>query len=139
MKNKIPKRDARRLNAQALSRSLRRRYFYSIENAGLRAGLTRTQSYEAARTGIIPTERYGRRLLVRRRIWDQKVRRLLRGSKLPRRRASESMRLLSRRTLIPPQAGRRACRTPVKLAARGRKKSRRHRRGARRDRATRCR
>jgi hypothetical protein len=134
MKQMIPRRGGRRLNAQVLSRTLRRRSFYSIEKAGLKAGLTRTRSYEAARTGIIPTERYGRRLLVRRRVWDRRIRELLRGSKLSRRRTSEGKRLRCRRKLVSEQVGRRACRKPVKLPLPSRKKTRRPRPGARRDR-----
>jgi hypothetical protein len=68
-----------RLPPEVVSRLLRWRHFYSIENAGLKIGLSRTQAYVAARAGIIPTERYGKLLLVRRAVWDRKVKQLLRG------------------------------------------------------------
>jgi hypothetical protein len=65
---------------EVASRILRRRYFYLIEEAGKKIGLTRTPAYVAARTGMIPTERYGKLLLVRKTIWDAEVRRLKRGN-----------------------------------------------------------
>ena len=61
-----------RVPPEVASRILRLRYFYSIENAGLKLGLSRTQAYVAAREGIIPTERYGKLLLVRRAVWVQR-------------------------------------------------------------------
>ena len=71
-----------RVPPEVASRILRLRYFYSIENAGLKLGLSRTQAYVAAREGIIPTERYGKLLLVRRALWDRKLKQLRRGHKL---------------------------------------------------------
>lgn len=69
----------RKLPPEVASRILRLRYFYSIENAGLKLGLSRSQAYIAARAGIIPTERYGKLLLVRRALWDRKLKQLRRG------------------------------------------------------------
>jgi hypothetical protein len=99
MKVQLRRRKKRFMDAHILSRKLRRNHFYSVESAGRQAGLGRTQSYLAARRGIIPTKRYGRRLLVRRRIWDREVRRLLRASDGPRRRTASSR---VRRPLGPP-------------------------------------
>ena len=62
---------------KALSRTLRQRHYYRVPGAGAKIGLKRTQSYEAAWAGEIPTERMGKFLLVPRRLWDRKVKRLL--------------------------------------------------------------
>jgi hypothetical protein len=66
--------------AEVSSTFLRRRYFYSVEDAGAKVGLSRTQAYRAVDAGAIPTERYGRYLLVRKSVWDMEVRRLKRGN-----------------------------------------------------------
>jgi len=66
--------------AEVSSLVLRRRHFYDVESAGLKVGLSRTQAYRAVDTGAIPVERYGRFLLVRKKIWNAEVRRLKRGS-----------------------------------------------------------
>jgi hypothetical protein len=71
-----------RLPAEVASRVLRRLYFYRVEDAGVKLGLSRSQAYIAARNGIIPTERYGKLLLVPRQRWDRVAKRLLRGPKL---------------------------------------------------------
>jgi hypothetical protein len=62
---------------KALSRTLRQRHYYPVPSAGAKIGLKRTQSYEAAWAGEIPTERVGKFLLVPRARWDRKVKRLL--------------------------------------------------------------
>jgi hypothetical protein len=75
---------------EVASRILRPRYFYTVGVAGLQVGYSRTQAYRAARAGIIPTERYGKLLLVPKQKWDRKVKRLLRGPKSRRKRAREA-------------------------------------------------
>jgi hypothetical protein len=65
--------------AEVSSVPLRRRYFYSVEDAGAKLGMSRTTAYRAMNAGAIPTERYGRFLLVRKSVWDAEVRRLKRG------------------------------------------------------------
>jgi hypothetical protein len=65
--------------AEVQSLPLRRKYFYKVEQAGAQVRLSRTQAYRAADAGAIPTERYGRLLLVRKTVWDAEVRRLKRG------------------------------------------------------------
>ena len=62
---------------RALSRKVRDKFYYSIPAAGAQVGLKRTQSYEAAEEGVIPTERYGKLLLVPKQHWDKQVKRLL--------------------------------------------------------------
>jgi hypothetical protein len=73
-------RQSERWPIEVLSRALRLRTFYTVEDAGARIGLARTPSYRAAAAGLIPTERYGRLLLVRRTVWDAEVKRLRRGA-----------------------------------------------------------
>jgi hypothetical protein len=85
---------SKRMPAEVVSRILREQTFYTVEDAGRQLGLTRTPAYLAAAEGVIPTERYGKRLLVRRALWDEKVKRLYeaaRGSK--RRPASKPSRV----------------------------------------------
>lgn len=72
---KRPKVRAKRLGL--LHRILKRRQYYSIAEAGEKIDLNRAQSYKAARLGEIPVEQQGRLMLVPRRAWDAKVRRLL--------------------------------------------------------------
>jgi hypothetical protein len=67
------------VRAETISRMVRARFYYKVEQAGALIGLGRSQSYRAAQLGHIPTERDGKLLLVPRRIWDRKVKRLLRG------------------------------------------------------------
>ena len=68
------------MRAETISRRVRRRSYYSIEDAGALVGLGRTMAYHAAKQGLIPTERDGRLLLVPRASWDRKAKRLLRGN-----------------------------------------------------------
>lgn len=70
------KRSKKRLPAEVASRVLRQRAFYMVEVAGAKIGLGRTGSYRAAAEGIIPTERHGKFLLVRKLVWDAEVKRL---------------------------------------------------------------
>ena len=77
---------SKQLPPEVVSRVLRERTFYSVEVAGRQIGLSRTPAYLAAREGVIPTERYGRRLLVRRMLWDAKVRELYAAARGLRRR-----------------------------------------------------
>jgi hypothetical protein len=65
-----------------ISRKVRRRFYYSVPEAGGKVGLRRSQSYLAAAAGQIPTERDGKFLLVPRKPWDREVKRLLRGNAL---------------------------------------------------------
>jgi hypothetical protein len=70
-----PRMRARR--PEIISREVRKRFYYSIPEAGRLVGLGRTQSYRAADLGQIPTEKHGKFLLVPRGVWDREVRRLL--------------------------------------------------------------
>jgi hypothetical protein len=72
------------MSLTTISRLLRLRYYYMVPQAGAMIGLGRTSSYDAAETGLIPTEEVGRLKLVPRRKWDARVRQLLRSpSQLP--------------------------------------------------------
>jgi hypothetical protein len=63
---------------RALSRKARDRFYYKIPDAGAQIGLGRTMSYAAVGEGLIPVERVGAKLLlVPRRPWDKRVKRLL--------------------------------------------------------------
>ena len=66
------------MRAETMSRKLRQLNYYTVPDAGSQVWLKRTQSYEAAEAGVIPTERHGKLLLVPRKPWDRKVKRLLR-------------------------------------------------------------
>jgi hypothetical protein len=66
------------MRVESISRKVRRRFYYSVPEAGRKVGLARSQSYLAAAAGQIPTERDGKFLLVPRKPWDREVRRLLR-------------------------------------------------------------
>jgi len=77
------------MRLEAISGKLRRRFYYTVPGAGGMIGLGRSQSYEAAEAGQIPTERIGKFLLVPRKPWDRKVKRLLGGRKQqPKREAA---------------------------------------------------
>ena len=67
-----------------LSRKLRERFYYLVPAAGAQVGWGRSDSYRAAERGDIPTERDGRFLLVPRKQWDRKKKRILRGPSFPR-------------------------------------------------------
>jgi hypothetical protein len=69
------------MRSEVISRTVRRRFYYSIEDAGALVGLGRSQSYRAAELGQIPTERAGKFLLVPKKPWDREVKRLMRGPK----------------------------------------------------------
>ena len=73
-----------------MSRKLRQRFYYKVEIAGAKAGLSRSESYRAAWRGDIPVERFGRLLLVPRKQWDREVKRLLRGQRAKSRRYHKS-------------------------------------------------
>lgn len=79
---------SKRTPAEVVSRILREQTFYTIPAAGRQIGLTRTPAYLAAAEGVIPTEKYGKRLLVRRAIWDEKVKRLYAAARGSKRRAA---------------------------------------------------
>jgi hypothetical protein len=67
---------------RALTLKARGKAYYTVAEAGARVGLGRTQSYVAADEGLIPTERHGEKLLlVPKRPWDRRVRRLLKPKK----------------------------------------------------------
>jgi hypothetical protein len=67
------------IRAETISRKVRQRFFYKVEEAGALIGLGRSQSYRAAELGQIPIERAGKLLLVPRQAWDRKVKRLMGG------------------------------------------------------------
>jgi excisionase family DNA binding protein len=74
-----------------LSRKIRRRHFYSVEQAGKQVGQSRAEAYRAAARGEIPTERDGRLLLVPKARWDRIRERILRGPlPKPRRKGAPS-------------------------------------------------
>jgi hypothetical protein len=62
-----------------LGRKLRRRLFYTVPDAGRLLGWSRSESYRRAQSGDIPVETDGGLLLVPRKEWNRRVRRLLRG------------------------------------------------------------
>ena len=68
------------MRVESISRKVRRRFYYSVPEAGRKIGLKRSQSYRKAELGQIPAERDGKFLLVPREPWDREVKRLLRGS-----------------------------------------------------------
>ena len=63
-----------------LSRKLRKRFYYSIPEAGAQVGFSRAESYRAAERGDIPTEKDGRLRPVPRKLWDRIRKQILRGS-----------------------------------------------------------
>ena len=65
------------MRLETMSRKLRRLSYYTVPEAGAQVHLKRSQSYRAAEAGVIPVERDGKFLLVPRRRWDRKVKRLL--------------------------------------------------------------
>lgn len=67
------------MRAEVISRAIRDKFYYTVEAAGARVGLSRAQSYRAVELGQIPAERHGKFLLVPRKRWDAEVKRLLRG------------------------------------------------------------
>jgi hypothetical protein len=69
------------MRAQTISREVRKRFYYSIPEAGAKVGLGRTQSYEAAKLGRIPTQPAGKFQLVPRQLWDRQVKSLLGGAR----------------------------------------------------------
>ncbi|ODM70501.1 hypothetical protein [Bradyrhizobium elkanii] len=66
-----------------LSPKLRARFFYSIPDAGLKVGWTRSEAYRAADEGDLPNERHGKHRLVRKSVWDPMVKRLLKEGPSP--------------------------------------------------------
>jgi hypothetical protein len=62
-----------------LSRELRRKLYYSVPAAGARVGWSRSESYRQAAAGNLPVENDGGLLLVKKRVWDRRVRKQLRG------------------------------------------------------------
>ncbi len=67
------------VRTETISRKVRERFYYSVEQAGALVGLGRSASYRAAELGQMPIERAGKFLLVPRQAWDRKVKHLLRG------------------------------------------------------------
>jgi hypothetical protein len=65
------------IRVESLSRHVRRARYYLVPEAGAKVKLGRSQSYEAARAGAIPTEQHGKFLLVPRQLWDRRVKQLL--------------------------------------------------------------
>jgi hypothetical protein len=62
-----------------LGRELRRRHFYSVEAAGAKVGWSRSEAYRQCARGNVPVVADGGLLLVPKRIWDRRVRKLVRG------------------------------------------------------------
>jgi hypothetical protein len=69
------------IRAEAISRRVRRARYYLVPEAGAKVELGRSQSYEAAKAGAIPTEQHGKFLLVPKGVWDRRVRQLLKSKK----------------------------------------------------------
>jgi hypothetical protein len=69
--------------AMRLSKTLRRRHFYSVPAAGKQVGHSRAEAYRAAQRGDIPTIKDGRFLLVPRKQWNRIKEQILHGL-LPR-------------------------------------------------------
>jgi hypothetical protein len=63
-----------------ISPRVRKGLYYSVPHAGAQVGWGRSQAYAAAATGAIPVKREGKLLLVPRKIWDRRVRQMLRGA-----------------------------------------------------------
>src|SRR5689334_20962434 len=61
------------------SPAIRRKFFYSVAEAGAQVHLSRSGSYRAVKRGEIPVERDGKFWLVPRQKWDRRVERLQRG------------------------------------------------------------
>lgn len=80
----------RSMQPEVISRAIREKFFYRVEAAGMRIGLSRAQSYRAVELGQIPAERHGKFLLVPRRRWDAEVKRLMRGPRAKSRRSQKS-------------------------------------------------
>lgn len=74
------------MRAEVISRAIRDKFFYTVEAAGSRIGLSRAQAYRAVALKQIPAERHGKFLLVPRKRWDAEVKRLLRGPRAKTRR-----------------------------------------------------
>jgi hypothetical protein len=73
-----------------LSRAMRRLAYYTVEEAGSMAPIcwSRSESYRGVERGDIPVEKDGKFLLVPRRKWDAKLKRMrqrLRAAGLKRR------------------------------------------------------
>jgi hypothetical protein len=68
-----------------LSRKLRKRFYYTIPEAGAQVAFSRAEAYRAADRGDIPTEKDGRLRLVPRKRWDRLRKQILRGSLLKTR------------------------------------------------------
>jgi hypothetical protein len=62
-----------------LSRKIRKRHYLSVPQAGKQVGYSRAGSYRAVEAGIIPVEKDGRLLLVRRALWKRIRNQILRG------------------------------------------------------------
>ena len=78
------------MRLESISSKVRQRHYYSVPVAGAKIELGRSQSYQAAQDGLIPTVRDGKFLLVPRKRWDRMVKRLLRGGKAPPASVTES-------------------------------------------------
>jgi hypothetical protein len=64
---------------EVISRAVRKRFFYTIPEAGRMVRLKRSQSYRAVELGQMPAERHGKFLLVPKEPWDAKAKRLMQG------------------------------------------------------------
>jgi hypothetical protein len=66
------------MRSEIVSRKLRQRNFYTVPGAGAQIGLGRSSSYRQAEPGgVIPAERHGKFLLVRKERWNRIRRRML--------------------------------------------------------------
>jgi len=70
-----------------LSRKLWQLDHYRVPAAGRKVRLSRSGSYRAAESGLIPTVEDDGYLWVPKKLWDQRVKKLLRGSKSRRKPA----------------------------------------------------
>lgn len=73
------------MQGAAISRMIRKKFFYTVQVAGEPLGLSRAQAYRAVALKQIPVERHGRFLLVPKRKWDPMVKRLLREGPSPKK------------------------------------------------------
>jgi hypothetical protein len=64
-----------------LSPKFRRRFFYSVEDAGARIGWSRSEAYRAVKRGDIPAEKMegSNVLVVPKKDWDRRVKKLLKS------------------------------------------------------------
>jgi hypothetical protein len=57
-----------------LGRALRRRFYYSVSEAGKRARWSKSEAYRRAATGELPTEIVDGQMMIRKSSWDRILR-----------------------------------------------------------------